>query len=214
MSTLRESADPCRPPPEVAVRCGHAGAARRGSFSPPCQGTSPPQLSSVPSGRRRFASAGWLARSDPSPSHRAFSIPPGRCRTLDAVGSRPSPAIPPGANLTPVSPQSPANAVASSRPSLARPHAQAPNGDAGFADALVAFAGLPMAAPRCCRTARCAGKPMGCTAPCATLPCRPRGRAAAPALPGVAVLFPHAATPACNRRLRRGFRGRMCRQAQ
>ena len=103
--------------PDVATLARLAGA-----FFSALPG-SPPQLSSVPSTPPSPALGGSPVPTYPQPP--GLSIPPGAVgpSTPSAV---PFGAIPPGANLTPVSPQSPANAVASS-PSLA-PHAQAPNG--------------------------------------------------------------------------------------
>jgi cysteine desulfurase/selenocysteine lyase len=82
-----------------------------------------PQVGSVPAIPPTPALGGSPVPANPQPA--GLSIPPGVTgpSTLSAV---PFGAIPPGANLAPASPQSPANAAASS-PSLV-PHAQAPNG--------------------------------------------------------------------------------------
>ena len=82
-----------------------------------------PQVGSVPAVPPPPALGGSPLPSNPQPP--GLSIPPGVTgpSTPSAV---PFGAIPPGANLAPTSPQSPANAAASA-PSLV-PHAQAPNG--------------------------------------------------------------------------------------
>ncbi len=84
---------------------------------------SPPPQDAAPSTPPPPALGGSPVPANPQPP--GLSLPPGVTgpSTPSAV---PFGAIPPGANLTPTSPQSPANAVASS-PSLV-PHAQAPNG--------------------------------------------------------------------------------------